>query len=243
MERSRLRRPDREEKERGLAYALWLPDDPPPWPGVVIVHGAGSRKQNHADFARLATAAGWAALAFDLAGHGDSEPPMSGAAVDDVIGMARLIASQDGVDAGRVAVRGSSLGGFLAIHAAAASQEIAGVIAICPAGQEHLASGLRSGRLEMRVGDPVGLEAWLLAQDIGEAVERIAPRPLVLMHAEGDTQIPSDRSRDLYERAGGPRKLIIAAGGAHTTVQHDAELQGVALRWLERELAARDSSG
>ncbi len=74
MERSRLRRPDREEKERGLAYALWLPDDPPPWPGVVIVHGAGSRKQNHADFARLATAAGWAALAFDLAGHGDSEP-------------------------------------------------------------------------------------------------------------------------------------------------------------------------
>ena len=88
----------------------------------------------------------------------------------------------------------------------------------------------------MRVGDPVGLEAWLLAQDIGEAVERIAPRPLVLMHAEGDTQIPSDRSRELYERAGGPRKLIIAPGGAHTTVQHDAELQGVALRWLEREL-------
>lgn len=238
MERSPLRRPAREDHQDGLAYALWLPDDPPPWPGVVIVHGAGSRKENHADFARLATAAGWAALAFDLPGHGDSEPPMSGAAVEDVVAMARLLASQEGVDPGRVAVRGSSLGGFLAIHAAAASEEIAGAIAICPASQKHLASGLRQGRFEMRVGDPVAIEAWLLALDVGDAIELIAPRPLILMHAEGDTQIPSDHSEDLYERAGEPRKLIIAPGGAHTTVQHDPELQATALRWLERQLVA-----
>ena len=245
MERSHPTRPDREGVNGGLAYALWLPHDhrPPqkprpnsPWPGVVIVHGAGSRKENHADFARLATAGGWAALAFDLPGHGDSEPPMSGEAVNDVIAMARLLASQEGVDATRVAVRGSSLGGFLAIHAAAASQEIAAVVAICLAGQDHLARGLRRGSLEMRVGDPVALEACLLAQDIGEAVGRIAPRPLLLMHAEGDTQIPSDHSEELFERAGEPRKLIIAPGGAHQTAQHDSELQGAALRWVEREL-------
>src|SRR3954452_4435896 len=71
---------ERSAQEAGLSYALWLPDDPKPWPGVVIVHGAGSRKENHADFARLAVASGWAALAFDLPGHGASEPPMSGAA-------------------------------------------------------------------------------------------------------------------------------------------------------------------
>ncbi len=245
MERSPLRRPAREDQEDGLAYALWLPDDPPTdelWPGVVIVHGAGSCKENHADFARLATAGGWAALAFDLPGHGDSERPMSGAAVEDVIGMARLLASQEGVDPGRVAVRGSSLGGFLAVHATTASAEIAGAIAICPAGQDHLASGLRRGSLEMRIGDPVAMEAWLLARGIGDAVELIAPRPLILMHAEGDTQIPSDHSEALYERAGEPRKLIIVPGGAHTTVQHDPELQATALSWLERELAARGSS-
>jgi alpha-beta hydrolase superfamily lysophospholipase len=228
--------------ERSLPYALWLPDESPPWPGVVIVHGAGSRKENHADFARLAMASGWAALTFDLPGHGASEPPMSGGAVDDVIAMAGLLGLQEGVDADRVAVRGSSLGGFLAVCAAAASPGIAGVIAICPASEEHLVRGLRRGKLEMRVGDSVALEAWLLAQDIGDAVERIAPRPLILLHAEGDTQIPSDHSAELYERAGEPRKLIIAPGGAHGTVQHDPELQGAALRWLERELAARKSS-
>lgn len=242
MERSALRRPDREGHAAGLAYGLWLPDDPPPWQAVVIVHGAGSCKENHADFARLATAAGWAALAFDLPGHGDSEPPMSGAAVEHVASMARLLGSQEGVDASRVVVRGSSLGGFLAISAAADRPEIAGVIAICPASQNHLADGLRRGDFAMRVADPLALEGWLLAQDIEEAIERIAPRPLILMHAEGDTQVPSDESKALYERAGEPRKLVIVPGGAHQTVQHDPELQGLALRWLERELRPRDSS-
>jgi uncharacterized protein len=224
----------------GLAYSLWMPDEAPPFPGVVVVHGAGSRKENHADFARLAIANGWAALTFDLPGHGDSEPEMSGAAVDAVVSMVDLLAVQPGVDSARIAVRGSSLGGFLAILAAAASPEIAGVIAICPANEDHLARGVRSGRFEMRIGEPLDLEGWLLTQDVGEAVERIAGRPLILMHAEGDTQILSDHSEELYERAGEPRKLVIAPGGAHTTVQHDPELQGTALRWLEREMRAAD---
>jgi fermentation-respiration switch protein FrsA (DUF1100 family) len=223
----------------GLAYALSLPDDPPPWPGIVVVHGAGSRKENHADFVRLANASGWAALTFDLPGHGKSEPEMTGAAVDAVVSMVHLLEVQDGVDESRVCVRGSSLGGFLALCAAAVAPEIAGVIAICPASEDHLARGVRQGRFEMRAGDPMDLEAWLLSRDVGEAVERIAGRPLILMHAEGDTQIPSDHSEEIYERAGEPRKLVIAPGGAHTTVQHDAELQGAALRWLERELRSR----
>ena len=240
MERSTPRGPDRQGTHNGLAYALWQPGDAPPWPGVVVVHGAGSRKENHADFARLATANGWAALTFDLPGHGEAEAEMTGEAVDAVISMVHLLEVQEGVDEERIAVRGSSLGGFLALCAAAAAPEIAGVIAICPASEDHLARGVRSGRFDMRAGDPVDLEAWLVSQDVGEAVERIAGRPLILMHAEGDTQIPSDHSEELYERAGEPRKLVIAPGGAHTTVQHDPELQAMALRWLERELRAAD---
>jgi uncharacterized protein len=245
MERSLPRRPAIEDRHNGLAYALWLPDDPheqppqttrPNHPGVVVVHGAGSRKENHADFARLAAASGWAALTFDLPGHGDSDGEMSGAAVADVLSMVQLLAARGEVDARRVAVRGSSLGGFLAICAASTGPEVAGVIAICPASEDHLARGVRQGRFEMRVGDPLDLEAWLVSQDVGDAVERIAGRPLILMHAEGDTQIPAVHSEELYELAGEPRKLVIASGGAHTTIQHDSELQGVALRWLEREL-------
>src|SRR5262245_55567398 len=160
MEHPPPRRPDREDRHNGLAYALWLPDPggardrrgeanrpvpAPPWPGIVICHGAGSQKENHADFARLAAANGWAALAFDARGHGESEGEMSAEAVEDVISMAALLAAHGGVDPKRVAVRGSSMGGFLAIHAAAITPQIAGVIAICPAQEEGLARGLRRG--------------------------------------------------------------------------------------------------
>jgi alpha-beta hydrolase superfamily lysophospholipase len=240
MDRSLPRDPAREGRHNELAYCVWLPEDGgEPCPGVVVVHGASSRKENHADFARLARANGWAALTFDLPGHGESGREFSGSAVEDVIAMADLLAVQPGVDGDRVVLRGSSLGGFLAICAAAAAPQIGGVIAICPASEDHLARGVRQGRFEMRVGDPVDLEGWLAAQDVAEAVERLAGRPLILMHAEGDTQVPSEHTEELYERAGEPRKLVIAAGGAHTTVQHDPELQSTALRWLERELVAR----
>jgi alpha-beta hydrolase superfamily lysophospholipase len=236
MERSSPRRPDREGSHQGLAYSVWLPDSVSPAPGAVVVHGAGSRKENHADFARLATATGWAALTFDLPGHGASEREFSGAAVDDVVEMARLLGSQADVDPRRIVVRGSSLGGFLGICAAAVASEIGGVIAICPASEDQLAAGIRRRRFEMRVGDPLDLETWLAAQDLGAAIESISGRPLILMHAEGDTRVPSEHSEELYERAGEPRKLVVVPGGSHTTVQHDPELQSFALRWLERKL-------
>ena len=49
-------------------------------PAVMILHGAGSRKENHSDFARLAVNNGFAALSFDNRGHGASEGELVGAA-------------------------------------------------------------------------------------------------------------------------------------------------------------------
>ena len=205
---------------------------------MVIVHGAGSSKESHGDFGRACAAAGWAALAFDQRGHGESGDEMGPAALGDVGSMARFLADRDGVDPERVCVRGSSLGGFMAIHAAATSASIAGAIAICPAGEEHLLRGLRAGTLEMRAGPDArrALEAWLGEHDLREAVELMGAKPLLLLHARGDERIPAEWSQELYERAQEPRKLILLPGGHHRSVQHDAELQGVALRWMERAL-------
>ena len=216
-------------------YELWLPTDPPPWPGMVILHGAGSRKENHSDFALTCNAKGWAALSFDQRGHGASEDVMAPGAVGDIATMAKFLADTDGVDATRVCVRGSSMGGWLAIHAAATAPEIAGAIAICPAGEEHLRLGLRRGELEMRADAPA-LEAWLGEHDVRDAAELMGAKPLILLHAQGDEQIPFNFSKEIYERADDPRRLIIHPGGHHRSVQHDGELQKVALRWLERAL-------
>ena len=146
-------RPTRGDVE-GRPYLLWLPDTPPPWPGIVICHGAGSRKENHADFGRACAAAGWAAIAYDQRGHGEAGDEVSPRMIDDVSRVARALAGHDGVDPARVCARGSSLGGFIAIHAAATSVAIAGVIAVCPAGERHLLRGLRDGSLEVNLLTP-----------------------------------------------------------------------------------------
>ncbi len=217
---------------------LWLPTSTPPWRGMVILHGAGSRKENHSDFGRACAASGWAALAYDQRGHGESQDAMSPGALADVARMARFLAGVEGVDAARVCARGSSMGGFMAIQAAATSDAIAGAIAICPAGAQHLTRGLKSEDLRMRV-DPAGasaLAAWLAEHDLRQAVELMDSKPLILIHARGDDQIPADWSEELHARAGEPRKLILLPGGHHRSAQHDAELHGIALRWLGRNL-------
>jgi fermentation-respiration switch protein FrsA (DUF1100 family) len=204
---------------------------------MVILHGAGSAKESHADFGRLCAAQGWAAVAYDQRGHGESEDVMGPAALSDVGRMAAMIGSRDGVDPRRVCVRGSSMGGYLAIHAAATEQRLAGAIAICPASDEGLRRGLRDGTLEMRA-DVEALDAWLAEHDLREAVAELSPKPLILLHARGDERVPHAWSEELFGRAGGgTAKLLIVPGGHHRSVQHDAELQATSLRWLERALA------
>ena len=118
--------------------------------------------------------------------------------------------------------------------------QIAGAIAICPAGAEHLLRGFAPARSRCGI-DPDAtnaLEAWLAEHDLRQAVELMGSKPLLLIHASGDDQIPSDWSEQLYARAREPRKLILLPGGHHRSAQHDAELHGVALRWLERNLGS-----
>src|SRR3954454_10130311 len=74
----------------GLAYALFLPADAPA-AGVLVIHGAGSSKENHFDFARAARGAGLAALCYDQRGHGSSPGPFGPRAVDDALVMCALL--------------------------------------------------------------------------------------------------------------------------------------------------------
>lgn len=208
---------------------------------MVILHGAGSAKESHADFGRACAAAGWVALSYDQRGHGEDEDEMGPAALGDVERMATFLAARPDVDSSRVCARGSSMGGFWAIHAAASFPAIAGAIAICPAGEEHLLRGLRTGELEFRAGERAraDLAAWMEERDLRDAVERMGHKPLILLHARGDERIPSEFSVELHARKTPPRKLVVVPGGHHRSVQHDPELQAVALRWLAQRLDRR----
>ena len=221
----------------GLSYALFLPERPVA--GVVICHGAGSRKESHFDFARVARAHDVAALAFDARGHGRSEGEFGAGAFHDVAAMCELL--REWVP--EIAIRGSSLGGFSAIGGAALDGRVAAVVAVCPAPEDLLLRGLRSGRLEGFRTDRPGLEQWLQSVSLAGAAAALAPRTaLLLMHAQGDEQIPYTSSQALYAAAGEPRRLLLVPGGHHRSLQHDGEMQAESLRFIVRA-AARAAAG
>lgn len=215
--------------EDGLSYALFAPASEP-LGTVVVLHGAGSCKESHFDFARACRADGLAAVCFDMRGHGSSEGALDGRAVSDVAAMAALARERTGI--GAIALRGSSMGGYLALVAAADAGARA-VVAICPASAADLARGLRDERFELRA-DEAGFGALLAQRDELRAAEALGVA-LLLLHAEGDEVVPVERSRALHAAAAGSR-LIAVPGGHHRSVQHDPELQAVALRFLRAAL-------
>jgi pimeloyl-ACP methyl ester carboxylesterase len=140
---------------------------------------------------------------------------------------------------GPVALRGSSMGGFMALMAST-RMEVAAVVAVCPASGELLARGLRDGRFSFRA-DHVGLHR-LLAQADEQAAARALGERLLLMHAEGDESVPISVSRELQANAPGSR-LVAVPGGHHRSIQHDPELTAVAVRFLTQALRPRPATG
>ncbi len=210
----------------GLAWARFVPEGPPKG-SLLIVHGADSRKESHFDFARLARAAGWCALCFDLRGHGESDGPLDGRVLEDLAAMAALLPRDV-----PLALRGSSMGGYLAI-VAAADLRVRAIVAICPAPADGLVLALRAGRFGFPVDAP-SVQAFLAEHDDLRAIAEYEGA-LLLLHAEGDESVSYHHSVALENAtAADPKRFILVPGGHHRSVQHDPELQAEALRWLER---------
>jgi uncharacterized protein len=220
----------------GLAYTVWLPPapQPPARAGIVVLHGADSCKESHHDFARAAVALGLAAICFDQRGHGVSAGRLGAGVLQDVIAIAGQLRLAIGDRDAPIALRGSSMGGYLAIVAAGVTGSQA-VVAICPASAAGLRRGLDEGRFSF-AADEDSVHAFLDGHDLTEAARSLTV-PLLLLHAEGDERVPIQHSRELASVVSSPgSRLIAVPGGHHRSIQHDQELQAVSLRFIERSL-------
>ena len=196
--------------------SLW--DAPPGSPGVLVVPGFGSNRTHHADLARALRSAGIAALTLDLRGHGDSGGRLDAGAPDDVAAGLGALAERG---YGPLGLRGSSMGGLLALHAAARDARVRAVVAICPARPDGLAR--------------LAQDAWPLT------LEPEAPGPDGVArgywHATGDDQVPWGSTFALAGDAPHPKRLRIALGGGHRTLQHDPAILAETVAFLAEHLA------
>lgn len=185
-----------------LAGRLWVARAGAP--GVLIVPGLGSTKDNHSDMAERLSAAGMAVLALDLRGHGASGGALDAGAPDDVLAALDVLAARGHPALG---IRGSSMGGMLALWAAGRHPRVRAVVAICPA---------RPDALARRIGAD-----WPRRIDLHDAVARPDGVARGFWHATGDTAVPWAHSFALAGRCAPPVRLRVVLGGEHRTLQHD----------------------
>ena len=73
-----------------------------------------------------------------------------------------------------------------------------------------------------------------------DVVGKIAPRPLLLIHAANDSVTPTEQSIALFERAGQPAELHLFSGVDHFLFNENSERVWTVLRgWLDTYFPAR----
>lgn len=185
---------------------------------MVVVHGRGSTRVNHGDYCRRLADAGISALAIDLRGHGDSEGAVGAGMQHDVPAALDELVRRG---AGALGVRGSSLGGFLALHAAD-HPAVRAVVALCPA---H----------DLRLVAKYPEYAWAAGMDLRPTL-RDDGVARGYWQARGDEIVPWQLTMELHQLTHQPRHLHVAMGGDHRSLQHDPAVQDDTVAWLAEHL-------
>ena len=198
---------------------------------VIVAHGHGGNKESSL-WVAAELFPRFNVLLLDLRGHGQSGGERTSVGFLerlDILAAVRWLDAELGERP--IGVLGISMGGATAILAAGLEERprIAAVVADSPFAR------LRSpvlaaicGRGYPRAVSPVlawsvcTIASWQVrarrALDPIDVVERIAPRPLLIIHGEADALTPVENAYALYQRAGQPKELWVAPGVEHARV-------------------------
>lgn len=200
-----------------LAAAFHEPPAARRCPVVIAAHGllSSMASEKYLRLAGALTGRGIALCRFDFRGCGESGGDLAASTLSHrlrdlqaVIAWARRQPRCDG----RLALMGSSMGGFLSVCAAAEDRGIAALATwAAPAAlhgllerpREVFASGL---------GEPFLAE--LRAGRLLEAPEGVGH--VLVVHGDADETVPVDHAQRLWQRAAEPKRLEILAGADHS---------------------------
>jgi putative redox protein len=220
--------------------------------GLVLCHGfpagpkaAGTSGETYPELAdRLAHETGWSVLTFNFRGTGESDGEFSLAGwVSDLRAAVAVMRRVDGVD--EVWVGGFSTGGAVALEVAASDPAIGGVAAFASpadfadwaAEPKRFLAHARDVGVVKTNSFPEDFEAWALElKEIRPVahIDRIPPRPVLLVHGSDDDIVPLHEARALADAAEGEIELRVITGGGHR-LRHDPRAVAVLIGWLERQ--------
>ena len=207
----------------GIRLAAWYT---PPRKGAVILlaHGYGDNRPEwvHAMLAKK----GYGVISWDARAHGESDGEISTVGyleVLDVKAALDFVLAQP--DVNHVGAWGGSMGGATLIRATAQFPEIEALFV-----DSSFAS--LNDELDFLVPYPVinplakFLAEWQTGFSIRdlnlvEDIARISPRPVYIVHSNGDTVAPPSSGQELFNAANEPRYLWVDKDAAHLAIYLD----------------------
>jgi uncharacterized protein len=225
-----------------------------PFPGLILCHGVPSGTVDPADggyplLAQTLAVEGFAVYTLRFRGSGESQGNFDMAGWRrDLEAAISFMQNEREIQPSRLALVGFSAGAALAICAAAEDRRVAAVAA-CAAPMDFSAISeaekpqysvayFRKIGLIQDEYFPPSLENWLAGfrrTNALQCVDRLAPRPLLLLHSEGDKVVPVDNSLRLFEKAGQPKRIHVLSGKEHRLRKHPEAVK-LLIEWLKSSL-------
>jgi putative redox protein len=234
-----------------LSAFLTAPGLPAPTdrPALLVIHGLpspqrpGEPSRSYELLAdRVSDALGWTVLAVSLRGCGRSggDFHLEGWLADVATAVTYL---HDEVGIPDVWLVGSTTGGSVALLAAARDPSVVGVAAIAPRSDfdDWAAASEEFRRYCLDVGIirdpeyPPDLAEWadeLVRNRPIDAAAALGDRPVLLLHGDGDRQVPVDDSLALAADLAGAELHVITAGDHR--LRHDPRAVALLLGWLDQ---------
>lgn len=221
---------------------------------VILLHGYGANRLEMLTRAEFLARHGYGVLLYDLRGHGESGGTLRTNGwldVQDVVAALGFLQSREDIDPHRLGILGFSVGGQVALRAAAQNERLKAVVADGPSLVKTVDAPPPNSLFERinpaitRVIDRVF--EWRMGvtapPGVVDAMPEIAPRAVLLI-ATGQDIMEIRIAENYYERAGDPKTLwqIPEAGHGGGLLARPAEYEQTVITFFNRSLLENKES-
>lgn len=194
---------------------------------ILLVHGYGGNQDELLPVAGALHDAGFGVFSFDSRGSGRSSGEITFGAreQEDLQSVVDYLTTRPDVDPERIGALAFSMGAAATIMAAAEDKRIKAVVD--DSGWADVHHWLRPKLLDMFLHPrarftPLSMKLVELRTGIdfdrlkpGDVVDRLAPRPLLIIHGGADDVVPPADADELFAAAKEPKQVWLVEGAAH----------------------------